>query len=411
MYVTYWNLPRTRQITFDEILSGVVDVNQLKYAGDETSTRTVQRNGLNDRLVAITNVTNMITRLTEFNQKYARLEAVRDLSTHYYHFEIPKKTGGVRPIDAPTNELSDALVELRTLLKSFMIADYHTAAHAYINGRGTLSAIKKHQAGHRYTVKDRETGKEKIVTYENNWAVKFDFHGFFPSSTPEFIYGMFSKIYPFSLIMKDRNGYNQLTKAMRLCFLNGGLPQGTPISPWITNVMMIPFDYMLNKKLSYKYTMKDGISRTFTYTRYADDITISCYLSFDPMEMQDIIKETLDAINAPFTLNEEKTHYGNRHSSENWMLGLMWNANNDITVGWRNFKDFKKMASNYIVCKKEGKTWDLEDLQQFNGRLNYYRMVEKEAVDTVISRYNEKYRVDMMAMLKADLKPKEGVVF
>ena len=152
MYVTYWNPPRTRQITFDEILSGVVDVNQLKYAGDETSTRTVQRNGLNDRLVAITNVTNMITRLTEFNQKYARLEAVRDLSTHYYHFEIPKKTGGVRPIDAPNNELSDALVELRTLLKSFMIADYHTAAHAYINGRGTLSAIKKHQAGHRYTV-------------------------------------------------------------------------------------------------------------------------------------------------------------------------------------------------------------------------------------------------------------------
>ena len=29
MYVTYWNPPRTRQITFDEILSGVVDVNQL----------------------------------------------------------------------------------------------------------------------------------------------------------------------------------------------------------------------------------------------------------------------------------------------------------------------------------------------------------------------------------------------
>ena len=58
----------------------------------------------------------------------------------------------------------------------------------------------------------------------------------------------------------------------------------------------------------------------------------------------------------------------NRRWSENWMLGLMWNANNDITVGWRNFKDFKKMASNYIVCKKEGKTWDQENKQQFNGR-------------------------------------------
>lgn len=409
MYITYWNPPRARQITFDELISGVVDANQLKFYGDSTSTITVCRDDLTPRLRAITNVVDMIEKLEAFNLKYAQLEVTTDLSVHYTHYEIPKKTGGTRPIDAPDQILSDALIELRDMMKSFMIADYHTAAYAYVNNRSTLSCVRKHQAGHTYTRTNPETGKREQVVYENNWAVKFDFHGFFPSSTPDFIYGMLKQIYPFSLIMNSRRGTEAITKAMYLCFLRNGLPQGTPFSPWMTNVMMIPFDYLMSRKLVDGYQMRDGITRDFTYTRYADDITISSYLSFDWLEIQDVIKNLLEQIHAPFTLNEEKTHYGNRHSSENWMLGLMWNANNDITVGWKNFKNFKKMTFNYIMAKKEHRNWDLEDVQQFNGLMNYYRMVEKESVDMIIDRYNEKFGVDVVAMIKEDLRPKDGL--
>lgn len=221
--------------------------------------------------------------------------------------------------------------------------------------------------------------------------------------------GMLSVIYPFALIMQDPfGGHEALSDALKIAFLRNGLPQGSPLSPWLTNVMMIPFDHLLSRKIRHGFKMKDGITRDFTYTRYADDITISCYLSFDYMEMQDVIKNILAYIHAPFTLNEEKTHYGNRHSSKNWVLGLMWNQNNEITVGWRNIKTFKIMMSNYIRCKKENTPWTIEDVQELNGLISYYKMVEKDKIKALISKANNKYHVDVMAMIKDDLRPKDA---
>lgn len=46
MYITYLNPPKTRQITFDEILAGVQNVEALHYGGSNTSTMTVCRNDL-----------------------------------------------------------------------------------------------------------------------------------------------------------------------------------------------------------------------------------------------------------------------------------------------------------------------------------------------------------------------------
>ena len=47
---------------------------------------------------------------------------------------------------------------------------------------------------------------------------------------------------------------------------------------------------------------------------------------------------------------------------------------------------------------------------KFNGKLNYYHMVEPEVIDELIRRYNAKFGTDIIAMLKEDLRPKEGVV-
>ena len=409
MYITYKAAPKTRQITIDEILAGIIESEKLKYREDVTSTVTVCRDELTPRLRAMTDINRMIRELETFNKKYEQLESEPDMSVHYTHYEIPKKTGGMRPIDAPDKILSDALNELQTLLKSFMLADYHTAAHAYVPHRSTLTAVKKHQEGHVRTKTNPTTGEKEQVIYENNWSVKFDFHGFFPSSNPEFVMGMLSVIYPFALIMQDPfGGHEALSDALKIAFLRNGLPQGSPLSPWLTNVMMIPFDHLLSRKIRHGFRMKDGITRDFTYTRYADDITISCYLSFDYMEMQDVIKNILAYIHAPFTLNEEKTHYGNRHSSKNWVLGLMWNQDNEITVGWRNIKTFKIMLSNYIRCKKENAPWTIEDVQELNGLISYYQMVEKDKIEALISKANNKYHVDAMAMIKDDLRPKDA---
>ena len=403
MYVTYWNPPVAHQITFEQMLAGVdsvLDLNALSF-GNDTRTKTICVNELTKTLKEKTNIPRMIAKLREFNERHSNYQN-GNLASHYKHFSIPKKSGGFRPIDAPDDGLKLALTELRILLNSFMIASYHNAAYAYIPNRCFVDAVKCHQFGRKRYRTNPETGKQEVVTFENNWAVKFDFHGFFPSTNFNFVFGTFNLIYPFALIMEDESGKEELRKALSMCFLNDSLPQGTPISPWITNVMMIPFDHLMTRKLS-KYTAANGITYEFTYTRYADDITISSYLSFDWQEIQNVVINCLNFIHAPFSLNESKTHYGNRHSSKNWTLGLMWNKHNEITVGWRNIKNFKAMCCNYIMANKAGNKWDLEDVQKFNGTLNYYYMVEPEVIKEIITKYNTKFGVNLKRMIHEDL--------
>ena len=133
MYITYQVPPRYRQMTFEEMLSGVVTIDQLRV-GDIAATRTICTEGLYipSNLAKITNVSEMIQKLHEFN---AATEKIRQTPREelYNSFKIPKKSGGLRQIDAPNVELSNHLRNLKTLLSSFMIADHHTCAYAYVS--------------------------------------------------------------------------------------------------------------------------------------------------------------------------------------------------------------------------------------------------------------------------------------
>ena len=66
------------------------------------------------------------------------------------------------------------------------------------------------------------------------------------------------------------------------------------------------------------------------------------------------------------------------------------------------------MMSNYIRCKKENTPWTIEDVQELNGLISYYKMVEKDKIKALISKANNKYHVDVMAMIKDDLRPKDA---
>lgn len=385
MYITYQVPPRYRQMTFDEMLSGAVDVSQLRV-GDISATKTICTHGLYmpSNLSKITDVPSMIQKLKEFNLVTKDLRAVPRADL-YHSFKIPKKSGGLRQIDAPNTELSNQLRNLKTLLSDMMIADHHTAAYAYVKNRSTIDAIRKHQK------------------WESRWFGKFDFHGFFPSTTLQFVMKQFSMIYPFALIMRYEDGRAELETALELCFLNGGLPQGTPISPFITNVMMIPFDHQVsNKLLNFEGIHFNGQSERFVYTRYADDLLISCRVDFPIKKIEEFIIQTLRELKAPFCLNQQKTRYGSRAGS-NWNLGLMLNKDNEITVGYREKKYFKAMIHNYLMDKKNGKSWEVSDIQHMQGKISYFRMVEKDCVDKMIENVNAKLGMDLIECIKTDL--------
>jgi len=358
------------------MMAGIEDLS--KYVSYNTSnTRTYFAHQVNQKLLDNTNISYMISLLTAFNQTHEALFN-KDRASLYRTFHIPKASGGLRRIDAPEPELMNALRQLKTLMEGNMFALYHTSAFAYIRGRCTVDAIKRHQKN------------------ESKWFVKLDFADFFGSTTLEFVLSMLSMIFPFSEIVKRPGGRESLEKALSLCFLNGGLPQGTPISPFITNIMMIPLDHRLSN------TLRNFEKDRFVYTRYADDLLISSQRDFDKDKVQTFISDTLKEFHAPFTIKPEKTRYGSS-SGRNWNLGIMLNKDNEITIGHKKKKHFKAMLDGYTQTKKTGGGWELHDVQVLSGLISYYRMIERGYIDYVIKTYSDKNKFDIEANIKADL--------
>lgn len=367
-YITIPISPKAKQLTFDNLWAGFKELD-LEPAKDTHDTRTYFVDVPSDKVMSKLDKYELYNAIAQFNKKYAELEAVDDKSTLYRHFEIPKRSGGWRKIDAPHDELATALRELKTILEKKFYASHHTIAFAYVKGRSTIDAVKRHQKN------------------ESRWILKMDMSKFFPSTTKEFLLEMIYKSFPFSELKGWEAFENEFSKALELAFLNGGLPQGTPISPMLTNMMMIPIDFELAK-------MAREHHPHLCITRYADDIHISSEYSFMWTKVQFKVMDILKKYNAPFSLNKEKTHYGSR-SGRNWMLGVMYNKDGDITVGAEKKKYLKAALFNFANDVKAEKKWELEDLQILAGKISYFKMVEPEPIKAILNKYAEKFGFDI----------------
>ena len=423
-YITIPVPYRGYQITLDDILNGVDEKTFYARSKNTHDTRTVYRATTPHRLLENISIQSLIDLLAEFNNKYRHLIDTKNKSSLYHSFYIPKRHGGLRQINAPKEELMLALRELKLLFETRLFASYHTSAFAYIFGRCTVDAVKRHQQNN------------------SRWFLKLDFHDFFGSTTPEFLMLQLSTIFPYNEIVKSVQGKKELTDALSLCFLNGGLPQGTPISPLLTNLMMIPFDHAVAKE------MREH-SPHICYTRYADDILLSSDLAFENSEAIFAIKKkaeyikSLDDEHIPyaqkqariaktnlqikelvnktkvlkllfeiskrfgltFQINNAKTRYGSI-SGRNWNLGIMLNKDNQLSIGNRKKKHLKVMLFALVNDYKRGTVWNLNDVQILSGQISYYKMVEPETIDKLIDDYSKKTGVDIPNLIKQILSHK-----
>lgn len=379
VYIVVKQSPMYKQMNIEDLLFGSVCDNLL-ISKNIGNTKTYCLEELPEKLHRAINKGALINKLKEFNQSVDHLRTV-DRAKLYYSFLVPKKTGGTRRIDAPNPELMDALRNLKTLFETSFGAKvlYHTSAFAYIEGRSTIDAVKRHQAN------------------ESRWYAKFDLSNFFGNTTMEFTMQQLSMIFPFSEIIKIPEGRAELEKALDLAFLNGGLPQGTPISPLITNIIMIPIDFKLKKAL------RDFDGKYHVYTRYADDFIISSRYDFNFRNVEKLIADTIVDSGAKFRLKPEKTRYGST-AGRNFNLGLMVTSENRITIGNAKKRQIEMLMRNYAIDVKNGNRWDISDVQVFAGQLSYLRMVEPDVFERIVQHINGKFSIDIMSEIKADLK-------
>lgn len=378
-YITTRILPQYKQYTMEELMFGNIDMTKSpeKWRPNTTRTKTVFVWNVPEKQLLNLDVPKLIKTLEDFNNTFAALFEV-DRHTLYRTFTIPKKSGGRRTINAPQPQLMLPLRVLRTIFENDFHALYHTNAFAYIEGRSIVDAVRKHQQN------------------DSRWFLHTDFSDFFGSTTLEFVLAQFSMIFPFSEVMKVPAGRQAMERALSLCFLDGGLPQGTPISPLITNIMMIPIDFKLAN------TLRNFDRQHFILTRYADDMTISCRYDFNYSKIIDYINSVLREFHAPFKIKDEKTHYGSR-AGRNWMLGLMLNKDNNITLGHKRKKALRSWIYNYLSDRQNRIPTPVQEIMELNGNLSYFKMVEPAWTEAIIEHYSNAFKVDLIDCIRADI--------
>lgn len=377
IYITVKQSPAYHQMSLEEFLFQEYTASPI-INPNTANTRTYVVDHVSERFRRDFDVQNLMDKLNQFNESTQELRE-KDRASLYDRFYIPKKTGGLREINAPKPELMDALRRLKIIFEEDFHALYHTSAFAYVKQRCTVDAVKRHQQN------------------ESKWFAKLDLHDFFGSTNLNFVMDMFSKVFPFSEVICMQSGRAALRTALELAFLHGGLPQGTPISPLITNIMMIPVDFALTKEF------QDHNKQKFVYTRYADDFLISSKYSFDVRDIERMVKNTLRGFRAPFTINESKTRYGSSAGS-NWNLGVMLNKDNEITVGHKAKKRLQSMLYNYVRDKRNNTPWDRNDIQVMNGLISYYKMVEEANINAILKHVNGKLNTNVMNLIREDLR-------
>lgn len=280
----------------------------------------------------------------------------------YETFYIPKHSGGLRRIDAPKAELMDLFKIIQQIFENSLLFQAHDCAYAYVKQRTAHHALQEHQKN------------------KSKWFLKLDIKNFFPSCTKEIILNAFNKVYPFAYLIKTtETAKTILTDIAELAVLNNQLPQGTPLSPLLTNIIMIPYDYKI------QHTMFKFQNQRFIYTRYADDILISSKYNFNWQTVQNKIQELL----TPFQIKTEKTRYGSA-AGRNWNLGLMLNKDNQITIGHKRKEQFKVTLYKFLSDFAANRWWDKHDVQILIGQLSYYKQIEPNYFNNLVRKYEQK---------------------
>lgn len=197
---------------------------------------------------------------------------------YYKSFEIPKKNGGVRRIDAPFGDLKSIQKKIAVALWEYQKTIWENnnihpnISHAFEKDKSIITNAKVHR--------------------NKRFLLNIDLEDFFNSIHFGRVCGFFEKNRHFKLSREVSTIIAQLT-----CY-NQHLPQGSPCSPIITNIICQTLDIKL-LKLAKKYKLD--------YTRYADDLSFSTNdKSFLEVQIEFLTELSKEIKCSGFKINDKK---------------------------------------------------------------------------------------------------------
>jgi len=251
-------------------------------------------------------------------------------ATKYKTFQIPKRNGGQRTIKAPADSLKLLQRRLSDLLQD-CVDEINTAkqrkdrtAHGFKRKRSIITNARQHR--------------------RRRWVFNLDLEDFFPSIN-------FGRVRGFLLKNRDFELHEDVaTVITQIACHENSLPQGSPCSPVISNLVAHLLDMRLVKLAS---------EAGCTYSRYADDLTFSTNKKEFPANIAapsgtkdsashlwlpgEALKKVIERTG--FRINAKKTHQMYRASRQD-VTGLV--VNKKINVRWEYRHTVRAMVHSLV---------------------------------------------------------------
>jgi RNA-directed DNA polymerase len=188
-----------------------------------------------------------VAELLEVDEKFLRIVLYGTKEREKYrNFETPKKSGGTRTISIPPKNLAILQSKLNTVLS--LVYTPKWCAFGFVREKNIVGNANEH--------------------CRKRHVVNLDLENFFPSINIHRVKGSMSSY---------GVGYEAAVVIAQICCMaDGTLPQGSPASPIISNIICRSLDNEL---------MQFAKGLRCRYTRYADDITFSTSLPRIPSKL------------------------------------------------------------------------------------------------------------------------------
>lgn len=265
---------------------------------------------------------------------------IRTAPLRYKVFYIPKKSGGMREVAQPAREVKTIQRWLIRYLKDRL--PIHEAATAYTTG----SSIRANAAAHCHS----------------RYLLKLDFSNYFPSIVKHDIQMHLERYCADFLGESARELIAQTCcwmprreHPLRLCI-------GAPTSPMLSNSVMYDFDRLLGDIANDEHV---------TYTRYADDITLSAEEPGKLDRYVEVVMQLLRDLAYPrIELNMAKVVRASR-ASKRVVTGLVLTPSGSISIG----RDRKRLIRAMFHRKIQGKL-NAEEAQVLEGFVAFAENIE-----------------------------------
>ena len=333
----------------------------------------LKKDNSNEELLLVNNLFLIKNSKDLANKMGITLKALRFLSytqklsakTDYVRFKMAKKTGGFREISAPKPQLKRLQYWiLDNILNKVEVSEQ---THGFVPKRNIVSNALPHL-------------QQAVV-------INCDLENFFPTIGYPRVKGLFKSLgYSnevatlLAILTTEAEQKEVILDGEKLYLYTGKryLPQGSPASPMISNLICRKLDKRMN-----------GIATAlgFVYTRYADDMTFSSkeYNHINKMMfwIKGITKEE------GFILHPDKTRImkkGARHE----VTGVV--VNEKPSVNRKELKNFRALLYQIKKDGLEGKSWHGKSENLISviwGYANFIKMIDVDKGEKFIAEIKE----------------------